>query len=196
MEVFFASNADVISSEQDFDAAAAMFAAELPEELVDSHFESGDLGANNFSGVMEDQDSSVEIVSQIWGEEESLGSDSESAFTTIEAENAPEPVEQIWGEEIAEEPKNSIVETEIITSVSTSVDKVSRPEIKVSILPYAKAHPHLFRHTFATRMLQAGYMDEYVQQLLGHKSIATTKDIYSHVLDEMSLDAYLVKEEE
>ena len=59
-----------------------------------------------------------------------------------------------------------------------------------------KAHPHLFRHTFATRMLQAGYMDEYVQQLLGHKSIATTKDIYSHVLDEMSLDAYLEREEE
>ena len=59
-----------------------------------------------------------------------------------------------------------------------------------------KAHPHLFRHTFATRMLQAGYMDQYVQQLLGHKSIATTKDTYSHVLDEMSLDAYLAKEEE
>ena len=55
-----------------------------------------------------------------------------------------------------------------------------------------KAHPHLFRHTFATRMLQAGYLDEYVQQLLGHKSIATTKDIYSHVLDEMSLDTYLL----
>ena len=29
-----------------------------------------------------------------------------------------------------------------------------------------------------------------------HKSIATTKDIYSHVLDEMSLDAYLAREEE
>ena len=57
-----------------------------------------------------------------------------------------------------------------------------------------QAHPHLFRHTFATRMLQAGYMDQYVQQLLGHKSIATTKDIYSHVLDEMSLDAYLQEE--
>jgi integrase/recombinase XerD len=55
-----------------------------------------------------------------------------------------------------------------------------------------EAHPHLFRHTFATRMLQAGYLDEYVQQLLGHKSIATTKDIYSHVLDEMSLDTYLL----
>ncbi|MGL5942554.1 MAG: tyrosine-type recombinase/integrase [Waterburya sp.] len=59
-----------------------------------------------------------------------------------------------------------------------------------------EAHPHLFRHTFATRMLQAGYLDQYVQQLLGHKSIATTKDIYSHVLDEMSLDTYLTKEEE
>lgn len=59
-----------------------------------------------------------------------------------------------------------------------------------------EAHPHLFRHTFATRMLQAGYLDQYIQQLLGHKSIATTKDIYSHVLDEMSLDAYLAKEKE
>ena len=59
-----------------------------------------------------------------------------------------------------------------------------------------EAHPHLFRHTFATRMLQAGYIDQYVQQLLGHKSIATTKDIYSHVLDEMSLDAYLLEENE
>jgi site-specific recombinase XerD len=58
-----------------------------------------------------------------------------------------------------------------------------------------KAHPHLFRHTFATRMLQAGYLDQYVQQLLGHKSIITTKDIYSHVLDEMNLDTYLVEEE-
>ncbi len=54
-----------------------------------------------------------------------------------------------------------------------------------------KAYPHLFRHTLATRMLQAGYLDHYVQQILGHSSITTTKDIYSHVLDEMSLEAYL-----
>ncbi|MHC5717379.1 MAG: tyrosine-type recombinase/integrase [Nostoc sp.] len=58
-----------------------------------------------------------------------------------------------------------------------------------------KAHPHLFRHTFATRMLQDNYLDQYVQQLLGHRSIATTKDIYSHVIDEMTLDQYLREEE-
>jgi integrase len=59
-----------------------------------------------------------------------------------------------------------------------------------------KAHPHLFRHTFATRMLQEKYPDYYVQQLLGHRSIATTKDIYSHVLDGMELRTLLEGEDE
>ncbi len=54
-----------------------------------------------------------------------------------------------------------------------------------------KAHPHLFRHTMATKMLQENYLDHYVQQLLGHKSVTTTKDIYSHVLSSMNLDEYL-----
>jgi len=45
-----------------------------------------------------------------------------------------------------------------------------------------RAHPHLFRHTFSTRMLQKGYPDQYVQQLLGHHSISTTKDMYSRIL--------------
>ncbi len=58
-----------------------------------------------------------------------------------------------------------------------------------------KAHPHLLRHTMATRMLQAGYLDQYVQQLLGHRSIVTTKDIYSHVLDEMKLEQHMRQEE-
>lgn len=59
-----------------------------------------------------------------------------------------------------------------------------------------KAHPHLFRHTFATRMLQAGYLDQYIQQILGHSSIATTKDTYSHVLDEMNLDVLLSQKDD
>jgi len=59
-----------------------------------------------------------------------------------------------------------------------------------------KAHPHLFRHTLATRLLQMGYPDYYVQQLLGHRSISTTKDIYSHVLDEPSLEGFVEEEEQ
>lgn len=55
-----------------------------------------------------------------------------------------------------------------------------------------KAYPHLFRHTFATHMLKAGYKDFYVQQLLGHRSIITTKDIYSHVIDAIDLHDLVV----
>lgn len=59
-----------------------------------------------------------------------------------------------------------------------------------------KSHPHLFRHTYATRILQANFSVEYVSQLLGHSSIATTLDIYSHVLDEINLSALLKEEDE
>ena len=59
-----------------------------------------------------------------------------------------------------------------------------------------EVYPHLNRHTLATRMLQENHRDEVVQYTLGHKSIATTKDIYSHVLDEMTLADFLLGEEE
>jgi integrase/recombinase XerD len=43
------------------------------------------------------------------------------------------------------------------------------------------ATPHMFRHSYATRLLRAGVKAEVVQKLLGHASVSTTIDTYAHL---------------
>ena len=42
--------------------------------------------------------------------------------------------------------------------------------------------PHSLRHTFAIHGCETGIPPKVMQEILGHKSITMTLDIYSHVL--------------
>ena len=50
--------------------------------------------------------------------------------------------------------------------------------------------PHVFRHTFATELLNSGVDIRYVQELLGHSTIATTQ-FYTHISKKALRDMYL-----
>jgi len=66
---------------------------------------------------------------------------------------------------------NHLSEQSVRFMINKYVSKVS---------PNTHVTPHMFRHTFATMLLESDVDIRYIQQILGHSSITTT-EIYTHV---------------
>ena len=69
------------------------------------------------------------------------------------------------------------IDTEIILNCFL---KTENPEV---LLPHFSCHS--LRHTFTTRMCEAGVNIKVIQDTLGHKDITTTLNIYTDVTKEL-----------
>ena len=72
-------------------------------------------------------------------------------------------------------PTTQFLVTECIEGVMRRIHK-NNPD-----LVFEKFTPHCFRHTFATRWLEAGVPIKTVSAMLGHSQLQLTTDLYMHV---------------
>lgn len=67
--------------------------------------------------------------------------------------------------------------------VQKELDRITE-RINKSGTPFDRITPHILRHTFATRAIEAGMQPNVLKTVLGHSSLSMTMDLYSHVMPE------------
>lgn len=65
--------------------------------------------------------------------------------------------------------------------IQTEIDRIIK-RIRAAGHDFPRITSHVFRHTFATRAIEAGMQPQVLKTILGHSSLAMTMDLYSHVL--------------
>ena len=73
-------------------------------------------------------------------------------------------------------PLNSVIYSDAIRSVIRRINETKSLENQFEFFS-----GHTFRHTFATRCLEAGIQPKVVQSYLGHATLKMTMDLYTHV---------------
>ncbi|MGB9770874.1 MAG: site-specific tyrosine recombinase XerD [Candidatus Kapaibacteriota bacterium] len=88
------------------------------------------------------------------------------------------------------------VDNKDILFLNARGSKLSRMGIWKIINNYAmlvgledKVHPHIFRHSFATHLLEGGADIRVVQEMLGHSDISTTQ-IYTHLTKDYLIEVH------
>lgn len=80
-------------------------------------------------------------------------------------------------------PLNSVIYSDAIRSVIRRINETRKPKNQFDFFS-----GHTFRHTFATRCLEAGIQPKVVQSYLGHASLNMTMDLYTHVTNEKATE--------
>ena len=83
---------------------------------------------------------------------------------------------------IAYQPEKWLFEREAGVQFSESIVSKKLKEIAHEAGITKRAYPHLFRHSFATHLIEQGTDLKIIKELLGHENIKTT-EMYVHIAD-------------